>query len=389
MTPGTSSVTEAPDTGSPTGATLPRHVAIDARMIRHSGVGTALRGLLAGWHHEPPAFDITLMGNPEALNAAAGARRIAAWSPGIYSLAAALLPAPLGSADVLLGAHYAAPLRPRVPLVVIVHDLIHDTHPTRRFSRTYIRLWLAALRARATFIVTPSRHTKIQLQTLHRFPAHRVLTLPWGPGLAGLAQPTDPPAGTLPEEPFLLAVGIFKPHKNWRFLISRLTGLWQSGRLRHPLVVAGMNAAGREVLTAWAAGAGMADRVRCLPWLEDGQLLGVYRRAEALVFPSLIEGFGFPVVEAMAMGTPVLAADLPPMNEVGGSALRTFDPDRPATFDEALCRMLDDPAELARLQQAGLEQAARFDWTRLARRMSDVLTRAAREGGPCHDSAPR
>ncbi|MDK2971868.1 MAG: hypothetical protein PWP23_1623 [Candidatus Sumerlaeota bacterium] len=356
------------------------HVAIDARMIRHSGIGTAIRGLLHGWRETPPPFDLTLMGDPGKLPEERNGQRHAQYTQGPYSLGAALLPAPVGSAQVVLAPHYAAPLWPRVPLVAIIHDLIHITHPTRRGTPAYMKAWLAVLRRRAAYIVTPSRHTKVQLQTLHGFAAHRVLTLPWGPGLAGMAEAREPAGGVLPGEPYLLSVGIDKPHKNWRFLIERLAGLWKSGALELPLAVAGMDAPGRERLKAIARRAGAADdRLRFLPWMDDGAMLAAYAGARALLFPSAIEGFGFPVIEAMAMGTPVVAADLPPMNEVGAGALALFDPDRPASFDEAVLHILGDDSLRASLRAAGQRRAAEHAWPKLASRMADVLARAAAE----------
>lgn len=358
------------------------HVAVDARMIRHSGIGTAIRGLLQAWNESPPPFDLTLMGDPDRLPNHTPLHRLADYRMPIYCLCTGLMPAPVGDADVLLATHYAAPLRPGIPLVVIVHDLIHITHPTRRGSAVFMKTWLAALRRRASYIITPSRHTKVQLQTLHGFAAHQVLTLPWGPGLAGLAEPVEPENPNLPDDDFLLSVGIYKPHKNWLFLIRRLAGLWRKGRLDLPLVIAGMSDTGIQELWRIGDKAGVSDRLYFLPRVKDSEMLGIYRRARALLFPSAVEGFGFPIIESMAMGTPVVAADLPPMNEVGGDALLAFDLDNPKSFDRAVMRAISSQSGRREAIERGLAQAARHSWSKLAEGIEEVLERAHAEKLP-------
>ena len=354
-----------------------QQVAVDARMIRHSGIGTALRGLLWAWREEPPAFDLSLMGDPEQLPHSGEGRTAVTYGAPLYSLSTALLPAPVGDAQVLLASHYAAPLRPRaLPLVAVVHDLIHITHPTKRGTRLFMKAYLAALRRRASFIITPSRHTKVQLQTLHGFDAHRVLTLPWGAGLAGLTDEKEPPTGLLPSRGYMLAVGIYKPHKNWKFLLRRLAGLWAKKELELPLVAAGLDAQGREAIAGYAETLGCSKQVVILPAVEDGVMLSVYRRASALLFPSLIEGFGFPLVEAMACGTPVVAADLPPMNETACGAAFFFDPDLPESFDEAVRRCLEDEEQRELHAAEAKRRAAEHDWKTVAKAFEDVLERA-------------
>lgn len=357
-------------------------VAIDARMVRHSGIGVQVRGLLWAWNRQPPPFEVTLLGDPAVLEGAVpdglDARVIPFRRP-VYSLLSLLAGPPLTSSQVFFSPHYTAPMGGLAPLVAMVHDLIHITHPTKRGTGLYMRLWLARLRGRAAFTVTPSRQTKVQLQTLHGFPAHRVLTIPPGAGLAGMVDPEPIAPGLVPDGPFVLAVGLHKPHKNWGFLIERLSGLWKSGRLDIPLVAAGLGDAGAQAIPAMAAREGVAQRVHVVPRLEDGQMAELYRRARVLAFPSLAEGFGFPVIEALRCGTPVVAANLPPMNETGGGAVAAFEPDSPASFDDALMKCVVDEEQRGKLIEAGIKRAETYRWDRYGLKMADVFERAYRQ----------
>jgi glycosyltransferase involved in cell wall biosynthesis len=357
-------------------------VALDARMIGHSGIGTTLRALLGTWHRNPPPFRLRFLGDAERI------LHHAPWEQGseivqfnrpIYSTARSLGTAPTGDAQVLFAPHYTAPLLPKIPLVATVHDLIHITHPTKRGTAAFMRSYLEGLRRRASYILTTSRHTKVQLQTLHRFEPHRVLTIPLGPGLAGYAEPEPIPPGTLPEGPFVLAAGLFKPHKNWRFMLERLAGLWDRGELALPLAAAGLDPMGRDAVPQIAAQLGHADRVHLVPRLSDGQMVTLYREARALLFPSIVEGFGLPVLEAMTQGTPVVAADLAPMNEIGGFALVTFNPDVPESFDAAVARVVREGADRDAICAAGRRRASDFGWEKYAAGVVSVLQRAWEE----------
>ena len=358
---------------------LLEHVAIDARMLAHSGIGTALRGMLHAWDQSPPPFRITLLGDLKLLGEHAPPALKADFMPfdlPIYSPVAFLSGAPTNGAQVFLSPHYTAPLRVSQPVVAVVHDLIHVTHPPRLGTASYMRVYLSELRRRASFIVTPSRHTKVQLQTLHGFEAHRVLTLPWGPGVVGLAKPEPLPPQVVPDELFLLAVGIYKPHKNWDFLLERLAGLWKSGRLEMPLAAAGLDEDGREAIARRAAELDVPGWVSFVPHVTDGQMAALYERARLLAFPSLVEGFGFPVLEAMAAGTPVVAADLAPMNEIAGGAGLLFDPDDSESFDDAVLKAATDDQARALCRERGLERARHFRWEKTIRQMEEVLERA-------------
>jgi alpha-1,3-rhamnosyl/mannosyltransferase len=176
-----------------------------------------------------------------------------------------------------------------------------------------------------------------------------------------------------------MAVGLYKPHKNWDFMLERLAGLWRRGEVARTLVAIGL---GRErpAFEERVRRLGVADRVETHGHLSPERLGAEYARARALLFPSLAEGFGLPILEAMGSGTPVLIADRSPMVELAQGAAITFDPDSPETFDAAV-RALDRSDTLAsQLIARGREVAGRYSWDRTAARIADAVRRCATAG---------
>jgi len=122
-----------------------------------------------------------------------------------------------------------------------------------------------------------------------------------------------------------------------------------------------------EALDALIAELGVKDSVQLTGWIPSDDLLQLYARAHAFVYPSTFEGFGMPVLEAMAAGVPVACSDIAPLREVAGDAALLFDPMNEDAIADALDRIVTDAALRARLAQAGPERARRFSWERAAR----------------------
>jgi glycosyltransferase involved in cell wall biosynthesis len=354
---------------------LPGSLAIDARMLRHSGIGVVLRSLLAEWLARPIAHSLVLLGDAELLRDYRGRAEIIPWRPGVYSPTAALAKPMLPSGTVAwYSPHYATCVRPGVPLVSHVQDVLHITHPTKRGTALYMQAYLTALRRNASFVLTSSRHVKVQLQTLHGFSAERVLITGLGSGI-GPGETEALPDG-FGAEPYLLAVGIFKPHKNWAFLFRELAS---RGEEVPPLAIAGLGKASRGALDL-AASLGYR-RLTLLPRLSDPQMRTLYRQAQALVFPSVAEGFGLPIVEALYHRTPVVHADRSPMKEIAGGAGWGFDPDWPPSFHDALDRVLRRGEDVEARLLDGERVASRCSWSRTAAITHEALWRAT-GGGP-------
>jgi glycosyltransferase involved in cell wall biosynthesis len=162
------------------------------------------------------------------------------------------------------------------------------------------------------------------------------------------------------ERTLLLTVSAKRPHKNLMRLLGALARL--PAEHRPLLVMPGYPTPHEEELRARASELGLADGVRFLGWLSESELEDLYGAADAFVFPSLLEGFGLPVLEAMARGVPVASSDRASLSEVAGDAALLFDPEDEASIANAIERILGDRELAERLRAAGLAQAARFTW---------------------------
>jgi glycosyltransferase involved in cell wall biosynthesis len=242
--------------------------------------------------------------------------------------------------DVLHCPTFRAPLRSPVPLVVTVHDLAVLRHPDafRRWSRAYRRLVPHAIRA-ATRLIAVSEFTKGELVELTGVPEERVRVVPNAVGAP------FSPEGPRADGDYVLAVGTLEPRKNLEAAQEA------ARRLAVPLKVVGARGWGGVQVDGW------------LGHVADDELARLYRGARCLVYPSLYEGFGIPVLEAMACGTPVVTSAGGATEEVAGGAAVLVDPGDPA----AIAAGIED-AESRRdeLRVHGLERAGQFTWERVA-----------------------
>lgn len=351
-------------------------VAIDARMIEHSGIGVMLQNLLIHWEQHPPGFDMLLLGNRGKIWRSAPPSyrdRFVHWDPEIYSLRAMLLPPRLPDATIWYSPHYATCVRPGRKLVCHIQDILHITHPGSPAHSIFMRTHLALLRRRAAFVLATSRHVKVQLQTQYRFNAARVLCTGLGPGEV---DPTQDYVAPLPEElggrPYLLALGIYKSHKNWDFLLAQLREL----RGKIPIIACLGLGDGIDRFLAKARKFGVEDCVLPLPRIDRYALGALYRQAHGLVYPSVAEGFGLPVLEAMSLGVPVLIADRSPMKDITGDGAFTFDPDWPETFRESCLAFVHDEPMRKTLAAKARQRAKDFSWAKTAGIIEQAFHRA-------------
>ncbi|RME44216.1 MAG: glycosyltransferase family 1 protein, partial [Caldilineae bacterium] len=223
-------------------------------------------------------------------------------------------------------------------------------------------------------IITVSRATALELRHFYRVPPDKIAVV-W-PGIEAAFR-TSPPAERLAavrrqyglDTPFVLAVGARRPHKNLTRLVEAFAGL--ATVLPHHLVFAGQadprfpDEARQGVARHPAK---LRHRVHFLDWVAEADLPALYALADVLVIPSLVEGFGLPALEAMACGTPVVAADASSLPEVVGQAGLLADPRSVRALTEALRAVLTDDVLRRNLAAAGRRRAARFRWTEAARR---------------------
>jgi glycosyltransferase involved in cell wall biosynthesis len=267
----------------------------------------------------------------------------------------------------------------RIPAVPIVHDMAafdRARTPNRR-SALIERLTLGPAIRRSRAFIAVSQATATELE--RRFPAcsGRVTAAP----LAVSSQLATPeiPAGeraALPAPGFVLAVGTLEPRKNLPRLVAAYGALQEELQAGHPLVVAG--ALGWETHATLDALRSLGDRCIQLGYVSDAALGELYRRCAVFCYPSLYEGFGLPVLEAMAAGAAVLTSNVSSLPEVGGDAVEYADPLEPSDIARGLRRLLDSPQRRAELGAAARERAAQFGWGRTAKTVLEVLCGAAR-----------
>jgi glycosyltransferase involved in cell wall biosynthesis len=272
--------------------------------------------------------------------------------------------------DVLHSLASTGPLRGRVPRLVTIHDLNYRTHPEAHFGARALgmRVLVPAAAQRSRRVIVPSRATATEVVRHLRVPKTKVDVVPEAVG-----RPPDA-AGDSPgqvrasldagERQLLLTVSAKRPHKNLMRLLGALARL-PIGR-RPLLVMPGYRTEYEGKLRTRADELGLGRDVRFLGWVSDAELEGLYRAADAFVFPSLSEGFGLPVLEAMARGVPVATSGRTSLTEVAGGAALLFDAEDEASIAGAIERLLSDHELARRLATAGPERAARFSWAATA-----------------------
>jgi glycosyltransferase involved in cell wall biosynthesis len=174
----------------------------------------------------------------------------------------------------------------------------------------------------------------------------------------------------------LLTVSAALRHKNLDRLLQAFARLVPHRDAR--LVVAGHAGLEQERLERQAAALGIAERVHFTGWIDQPDLEGLFAAAQAFVYPSLMEGFGMPVLEAMARGVPVACSSVSALPEVAGDAAELFDPYDPEAIAAAIERLLDDPARRAELVERGTARPAEFTWERTAEGTLETYRRAMR-----------
>jgi glycosyltransferase involved in cell wall biosynthesis len=261
-----------------------------------------------------------------------------------------------------------APAFPGVPQVTTIYDLIYkqypETHGGLRARGLELLVPLAARRSRR--VLTLSKATKRDVVEHLGVPADRVDVTYAGPGMAEGLEPVAEAELRqrlgLGNSPIVLAVAAKRPHKNVERLIDAFEHLENE---RAVLLVVGYSTAFEPDLRKRAASLG--DRARFTGWVDDATLEGLYRAATCLAFPSLAEGFGLPVVEAMRRGLPVACSNTTSLPEVAGDAAVYFDPTDTRAITAAIESILDDSKLRERLHATGLVQAAKFSWEATAR----------------------
>ena len=275
--------------------------------------------------------------------------------------------------DVLFVPAHVLPLVHPLPSVVTIHDLGYrhfpGAHPLGQ--RLYLDGSTRFSARAATRVIADSQATRADLTRFYGIPPDKITVV--YPGRDESLRRVDPGpvrARSGLAEDYVLHVGTLQPRKNLLRLMEAVSALRAQGQALH-LVLAGRAGWLAEPILARARE--LAGLVRVLDYVPDEDLAGLYTGARVFAFPSLYEGFGFPILEAMACGTPVVCANSSSLPEVAGDAALLVDPADVPALTQALARVLADPALRATLVDRGSEQVARFSWDKAAGETLAVL----------------
>ncbi len=364
------------------------HVVIDGRPVQsaYAGDRTYLENLLNGLVALPGVSKVTLYGDAR-LGADFSILGEPRWAEHIFTAPTGWLWTPLAvpgalrrdGADIFHATYLVPPLC-RCATVVTIHDatfrLFPEFFPRGRHRLMSLLIGLSAHRARA--VITLSECSRRDLIRTLRLPAEKVFVTPLAPGAA--FGPGDRAAAErqVAERwgvtgPFVLTVGYSNPRKNVPRLIAAIERV---GSAHAPaLVIAGHAGMDDEagLRSRWPA---LGERLIFTGSVSEADLVALYRAASVFAFPSLYEGFGLPVLEAMASGAPVVTSATSCLAEVAGEAALLVDPTDVSALAGAISRVLSDPALAGELSRAGPAQAARFSWERTARLTYEVYERA-------------
>ncbi len=359
---------------------MSKRLVIDARCL-NTGIGRYVMNLMDGLQHRngfcvhalvrkrdagllrPLCDDITIVDSPIY-----GWRE--QWS----------VPRAARQADLLHIPHYNVPVFFRGDFLVTIHDLIHISDPS--VSRTlpariYARPMMHLAAHRASRIVTVSQYSKSRIVETLQIPQEKVAVIYNGVHPRFHVQDREASRqrvrATLSiDSPYYLYVGNLKPHKNLELLLRGFTLLRARGLTSHHLVIIGDDRRRKESLQQACTWLGIADTVKFIAHVDDDLLPLVYAAADLLILPSLLEGFGFPVIEAMACGTPVACSRSSALPEIAGEAAHFFDPSSPDDLADAVTRVLGDTGFRETLQRRGLDRTRVFSWEECARSHSKL-----------------
>ena len=272
--------------------------------------------------------------------------------------------------DVFHAPAYTAPLWGVHPLVLTIHDVSYERHPEwYPYRIDPVRRWFYRRSAEAAdIVITDSEFSRREIEAAYGLAAGRVRVIPLGVGAPFLPSPDESRSSFHDRAPRILHVGDLHLRRNVPVLVEALALL----RARNDalkgteLVLVGVDRGAGEAIVSRAGKLGITDGIRFVPGADDGAVVALLREADVFAYPSLYEGFGLPVLEAMACGVPVIASTAASIPEVVGEAGLLLDPHDIRGWYDALVEVMTSAPRRAALRHAGLMRAAAFTWNRTA-----------------------
>ena len=361
---------------------MKRTISIDARMIHSTGIGAYLRNLLENIATIDNEFQFqVLCSEGESLpELPAGQFEFRKAQASIYSLREQwVIPRLTAKTDLLHCPHYNIPYFYRGPLVVTIHDLTHLLHRDFRpnqFAYLYARFMLTTAAKRAARIITNSQFTTRSIQERLRVPDQKIRMI--YPALSDGYRRNN--ASLNPSRlrelqvsgPYILFVGLLKPHKNVHGLIRAFARLPVEKQNLYQLVIAGKKDKSYPDLERLTVQLGLERKVVFTGYVSDLDLDALYTGATVFVLPSFNEGFGLPVLEAMAHGVPVVVSDRSSLPEVVGDAGLLVDPYDIQSIANAIEQLTADESLRRELGRRGRDRAQLFSARLFAKKHLEV-----------------
>ncbi|MGE5644507.1 MAG: glycosyltransferase family 4 protein [Acidobacteriota bacterium] len=278
--------------------------------------------------------------------------------------------------DVLFNPGFTAPLACPCPQVTTFHDLQHKRHPEyfRWFDLPFWRLFLWQSARRSRLLLADSEATRADLLRFYRLRPEKIRVVPLG------AEEAFFEIGRGEIEPYFLCASTSHPHKGLVPLVRAFTRV----RREHPgfrLVITGVRGFHADALEREIAALGLSGAVQLTGWLEREELHKLFRHAFAFVYPSTFEGFGLPVIEALAAGIPTACSAIEPLASMAGGAALQFELANEEAIAAALIRLVGDGALRARLAAEGPPRAREYSWEKTAALTLAALSEAGLRAG--------
>ena len=307
---------------------------------------------------------------PQAVRASIRPARLL-WEQTLLPLAAAR-----HRLDVLFNPGFTAPALCPCPTVAVFHDLQHKRHPEyfRWFDLPFWRLFLWSSAHSSRLLLAVSEATRADLLRYYRLPESKVRVV--ASGVDEHFFEIGRERRDRPSEPYLLCASTLHPHKNLGPLIRAFAD-WRRHRPEFRLVIAGLRGFHTAALESLIAELGLPGAVRLAGWLPREELYLLFRGAWAFVYPSTFEGFGLPLLEALAAGLPTACSAIEPLASLAGEAALTFDPLDPQALRAAIESVACDETLRERLSRQGPLRAAQFSWRKTAQATLEILLEAA------------
>lgn len=347
-------------------------VGIDVRMARHTGIGRYVRGFVSALSHTSP-WRYILIGSSSFRNEFSGNFSYLRANVPIYSSSEQIvLPLVANACDCLHIPHYNAPALWPKKLVVTIHDLIHfefskDLNP---LAVAYAKFLLPLIVRRADAVISVSEHTKKDLIEKLKVKPEKITVIHHGVDPIFLNEGLKDKG---PQDPYFLYVGLIKSHKNLGVLLNAFIQLRNKKKLLNlRLKLVGHPDHKQKIVRQWMQIIAREPSIELTNHVSDEELRHLYMNATALIFPSLYEGFGFPLLEAMASRVPVIASNSTSIPEVLGNAGLYFDPRSQVQLESRMEEILRDEKLRQAFIAKGVDRVRQFDWKVTAEKIEKV-----------------